>query len=224
MSTALREGRENWYRNESWSVATEIAFLAKLRRTRGQGPQCLKIQIATLADTHPGDALRLAALYFDDWSEPMWDGEVWISMARAYTALNQLEEAAAHYQKAIEWQHGQPNYLIGAESQFAWFAAEHRLTRYYDEARAGLDATTAALPSFPLERFRIHASMAVFAAHAGNPVNARRYAKAALKDAAAAQKDAAQDRSGFASHPALGLVHYVPPHIIAQMNALVRSS
>ena len=53
----------DWFRNTTWNASVEQAFDDKLRRARRQ-EQYLRVQVCTLARSHPDVALKLLDRYF----------------------------------------------------------------------------------------------------------------------------------------------------------------
>lgn len=216
-SQVLKQGRENWYRNEIWSFKIECAFLDKLRRTRGQGSQCLAIQIGFLADTHPQDSLRLATLYFDEWSDPFHDGQVHRSKAQAFIAMKQFDEAAESLAEALDWQQQNPNHIVGAELAFGMLVAEHDLSAWRDQAQDAVLRLDPATLLFPLERFRRHAVLAMIAEAKGDKETMEHHAQGALREAAC-------EKSPFTAHPDLGLVSADAAPLVSRLRLMSRSA
>ncbi|MEL7262404.1 MAG: hypothetical protein AAGK69_13560 [Pseudomonadota bacterium] len=212
---ALKAGPENWYRNDTWSVRTELAFLTKLNRTRGQGPQCLAIQISHLADGSPEVALRLTTLYFEEWSDPMHDGSVHMAAARAHVALGAMAEASTSYAKAVAWQALHPEYQIGAELAYAMHVAEHAQRDAFAAAQAALDRVDRDTLVFPLERFRLHCAHALISDALGDRAATQSHARCALAEAT-------PDARGLHGHPDLGRVPWEAAPLLVRLKRLAQ--
>lgn len=195
--SVLRAGNENWYRNETWGSEIEAAFFAKLGRARSQRDQYLAIQIGYLARPCPEDCLRLTETYFETRMDHYHDGQVWASKVQAIGELGGQDAVVEGYRDAIAWQDANPNFDTRVRYEFPYFVARNKMTSEYD---AVADVLARALdPVFPDDRYKFHAAWAIISNWRGDAESAHVHAEQALQALEATD-------SGFAFHPALGLV------------------
>ena len=196
-------GREDWYRNEEWNSEIENRFLERIDRSRGQRDQQLKIQIQTLAERSPSDALRLVETYNDTRTDDVWDLEVIAASAKAFEKLGKSKKALDAYRNILQHDESQPffpTYVLldapfliarkGEISEFP-FAFDLLLRAENSLSKQGLN--------FAVQRFLYHACHALIRRRSGQKEQAKEHAVAALREAGVRD-------SGLRYHRKVGLV------------------
>lgn len=200
----------DWYQNATWNETIEQAFEKKLRRTGNKG-QYLRIQAATLAQSHPRIALKLLDRYFDlpvgfDHAQALVD------RATALLALGSTDEAIASYEAALAREAAFPNVQTHACFELPYLIATRRIRERYHQALRLLQ-THEARPTMPVDHFRWHAARALIGAAMGEMAIATLSARKALEAARI-------EHSGFRHHPSKGLVTAQYANIITRLEAL----
>ena len=210
-------GREDWYRNEEWSAATEATFRDKLSRSRSSRAQYLRIQADYLADNHPQAALALIEEYFetgDQFDVPM----ALCARAQAYRSLGKIDEAVAAYKRALNWEETHPRYTTPARTYYPKLVAERRISREYDYALYILaDRFQPTDHQFPMDRYNWNGSNALIASEQGRLVEAKEFAERALRAAA-------QTESPFRFHRKIGIVQNSSDDFGRRIKRLARPS
>lgn len=196
-------GREDWYRNEEWNSEIEKRFLQRLDRSRGQRDQQLKIQIQTLAERFPSDALRLVDTYNETRTDDVWDLEVIAASAKAFEKLGKSQKALDAYRNILKHNESQPffpayvlldaPFLIARKGKISEFPFAFDLLR-----RAEQNISKQCL-GFSVQRFLYHACHALIRQRSGQKEQAKEHAIAALGEAGVRD-------SGLRYHRKVGLI------------------
>jgi tetratricopeptide (TPR) repeat protein len=186
----------DWFRNTTWTEATERAFEDKLRRARRK-EQYLRIQASTLARSCPDVAIKLLDRYFQ-LPDAFEHAQAHVDRATALLALGRIDEAIASYEAALRRETSFPNLQTQAWLDLPYIIATLGIRQHYMRALELLSGGKARL-MFPLDHFRWHAARALIAADEQAATLARTHAERALE--AAAHK-----HSGFRYHASAGLV------------------
>ncbi len=207
----LPSGRDDWYRNETWSQDIEDAFLYKLGRSRSSKDQHLSIQISYLDSQFPKEALRLAELFHEICGDVVGFSlqRVLLAEATAHMALMQRESALqkmyAHHNASLQ---GSP----ADQMALPYFVAVQGFTAEFEAAVRLLDEIKFDGFFLVKEQFRWRSANAVIRFKLGQCDLAREYASKALLVLDA-------EHSGIERHPTVGLVDTVAE---APMIKLVR--
>ncbi len=189
--------RDDWYRSTAWDSKIEAAFEAKLKRARSK-EQYLRIQALYLTRSHPEVALKLLARYFELGNDFTDCSAAHESRAEAYLALGRTDEAIASYEAALKREAEFPNAKTNVSVKYPFLVATRGLRQYFTRALQILEANHDDV-AFPVNRFRMHAARALIHAGLGSAQDARNSARMALEAAA-------EQKSEFRYHQALGLV------------------
>lgn len=129
---------EHWYRNTRWDTDIEASFNAKLSRSRGQKAQYLRIQGATLKDTHPIVAVELLnrCVAMD---EEFHVAHAHLNIAEAYIALGDIESALKALEAAMDQEARFPMFRTSAPFDYCMLVAHYYRTERYDRALVILD-------------------------------------------------------------------------------------
>lgn len=123
-------GRDDWFRNERWSLEIERQFEEKIKRARTQRPQYLCIQACCLAKTAPRVALCLLERYFA--TEDKFDGPRALeAQAKAFEALNLFDEAVESYKNALTWEQNHRSMMSSAYLALPFLIATRKLPKHY---------------------------------------------------------------------------------------------
>ncbi|NVN89601.1 MAG: hypothetical protein HXX11_03265 [Desulfuromonadales bacterium] len=194
-------GREDWYRNTTWSDATEKDFFERLGRSRQNASkvQYLRIQALYLQDTHPDAANRLLdtmlALPFEQSqiaSAYLQKAEVAIRLGRPH------EDIVSFFRKSILQQRVFPQVRTIVHRRFGRYAVENAHKELYDEI-LGILSEYADGEMLPIELYETNGVRAIICEEKGLIKEARQYAAVALQQAA-------KTESGFRYHKAFGIV------------------
>ncbi len=186
----------DWFRNETWNEAIASDFEAKLKRARRKD-EYLYLQAFTLAESHPHISLELLSQYFA-LGNGARDSQAYVTRALAHLSLGELSAAIHAYEAALEQEGHSPQILTQANLDFPYLIATRGLSDLFDRALEVLAIASTRL-TFPVERFKYHASHAIILAARGHLTAARAEARTALDSATL-------DKSGFQYHPDIGLV------------------
>jgi len=201
-------GREDWYRQTTWTAADEEAFRSRLRRCRSQGTraQCLRIQALYLEQAGLVDpAMQLLGEYLETCREGSELSMVYGQLAACHERLGNVREAVICLRSALAAEEARPNMRTHAWLEFGRIAVEHGFVDLFDDflrlveergrRAGGLRGETV----FPVQRYLLNAYLAIIYTSRGEPSRGREHAKQALVAAA-------ETKSGFSRHPELGLV------------------
>jgi tetratricopeptide (TPR) repeat protein len=119
-----------WYRNKTWSDATEAQFEAKLARARDKS-QYLKIQGYELLSSDPKTAARLLdrSAEFDDH----WRADALLYLGQARLRLGDADGAVEALDAAVEQEQRVPWARTGARSDRALIISFYSMTERYDD-------------------------------------------------------------------------------------------
>jgi Tfp pilus assembly protein PilF len=210
--------RDDWYRNESWDADIEAVFRIRLARSRGQGPQYLKIQAGYLAASRPEAALGLIEEYFAT-GDQFAIVEAHCVRAQAYEARGELDEAVGAYKSALAWETAQSKVKTQAWLRCSRLIVDHRLSREYDWAWELLTdaAEDQVLLMFPADRYEWNGCCALLLAEMRHTEDAREFAERALRAAA-------ETESRFRYHRKVGLVRDTSDEFGRRLKRLARPS
>jgi tetratricopeptide (TPR) repeat protein len=189
--------RDHWYRNASWNDEIAAHFEEKLRRSRNNKNQYLRIQALTLIPKYPQVALGLLDRYFS-LDESHDRALAYQARAEAYLSLGRIDDAIVAYEATLRHEAAKPNVGTWVSVEYPYLVAVRGLAPYFQRALEILSSRSSELV-FPVIRFKFHAARALILAAQGDATRAQPEAKLAL-DAAA------EKRSEFERHPTLGLV------------------
>lgn len=192
-------GREYWYRNTEWSAEIEMAFRAKISRSRGMRPQYLRIQAGQLAGKYPEVSLGLIDDYFDTGDE--FDvPNAYCVRAEAYLALGRQSVAVSAYKQALAWEVSHPGNISTARIDLPKIVAGNRLFNEYDYVLDILKSRFTELDhQFPSTRYLWNGCCAQIMFDLGQRAEAREFADRALRAAAVTE-------SPFRYHRNVGVV------------------
>lgn len=175
-------GREDWYRNTSWSEDTKRSFFERLNRSRSvdSRSQYLRIQAGYLAEGVPQAAEELLSLLIEKYPNPT-------QLASAYEQLAELALARKDEAKAIEWfrkvmrqQEAVPNILTTAHHRFAVLVVMEKKTHLYGEVHELL-LKYGRSDHFPIDSFLSNGCLGIIKWHMGEEVLAQNYCRKALE-------------------------------------------
>lgn len=189
-------GREDWFRNATWSQEIEATFRAKLVRSRDKR-QHLRVQAHTLAERDPRVALRLLDEYFA--LEPGIDeAQAHMDAAAAYKALGNIDAAIIAMEAALSRETAKPGVITQAWLELPVLIVLQNKAELYGRALDLLELPGRSL-TFPVDHFRKHGVLALVASGIGRRADATAEAETAL-----AWADVRA--SAFGRYPNLGLV------------------
>jgi tetratricopeptide (TPR) repeat protein len=189
-------GRDDWWRNTSWSEDIEAAFFNKFARARNKSFY-LRNQARFLASNHPEVALRLLDQYFALGADSS-EAEAHFYRARAHVALRSMDAAVIAFEAVLAREEAVPNFRTWAFHELPVLIATERMSAHYDRAIEVLMKHRNWL-TFPVQHYQWHGALALILHEQGQTLEAANEAKQALE--AAKMTD-----SGFQYHPNLGLV------------------
>jgi tetratricopeptide (TPR) repeat protein len=205
---------DDWFRSTDWDETISRRFEEKLARTRRKEVY-LRIQAATLAETHPTVALELLDRYFelpDDFDHAL----AYVNRATAMKTLGRIDEAIKSYEAALTREAVFPNVLTQVYLDLPILIATENLEMRYDQALKLLDEHEHRL-TFPIDNFLWHSAYALIMAGRDAHEDAVNHANSALE--AASRKE-----SGFRYHPSVGLVTDKYDELVQKLTELVFSS
>lgn len=187
---------DDWYRSKTWTPAVEALFEEKLRRAKTKD-QYLRIQAASLVESHPEVALDLVRRFFE-LSAPFTPAMALEVKAMALAKLGKLDEAVLAFQEVLEAEESLPNVRTNAFAEMAQLVVTHRLAQYHDRVLEILQ-TRKDMLNLPVLAFTYHACRSVILQSQGA-------IDEATEERALALEFAARRSSGLPYHSDLGLV------------------
>ena len=183
-------GKEDWYRKTTWSDADQLAFFARLHRSRSRfhKAQYLSIQAMYLKQQNePTLANAAVALLqhivqeYSDQAEMMQTA--WFELYRYYGAQGDVESALDALTKAVEALQQSPNYITEAYLAFALMVIKHNRTHLFEKAESLLDEFGSNSHSY-----EVNGARAIISAHRGDMASAKMFALRAMDAANHKQK------------------------------------
>ncbi|HEY3319224.1 MAG TPA: hypothetical protein VGP72_01965 [Planctomycetota bacterium] len=206
-------GRHDWYRNTDWNADIEMAFRAKLVRSRDKG-QYIRIHASVLTQKRPRIALRLLEEYFS-LGEHFDLAQAFVDQGNAYRALGEKERAFESYRRAIAREKSHPKLQTQAYLELSLMIATEKMACHYDFALELLKQH-ATRGKFPVDHFRWYAARALIFSDRGQIERARQAALSALSFAE-------QDHSDVRYHPSIGIVGEDYESVRSNMNAIIQA-
>jgi len=171
---------EDWYRNTTWNDTIAAEFDGRIRRTRSQKAQYLKIQGITLASSFPQVAVELlercAEIQDENETAPALASiaGIWLKLGDVDRAIDALNRATAQEEKV-------PEVGTNAPRDFCFLVAFYERVQLYERAWGILQS----LPEveFGAAGYARNGALAVILAHRGDAAAAGTYAENALRAA-----------------------------------------
>lgn len=175
----------DWYRHERWDQEIALQFEARLARSRSSRGEYLRIQAYSLAATREagsaGPAIELAKRYLILEPDGYAAAQMYATMALAHETQGDRAAAVAAYRDATRLEQEKSGVRGYYYLDFAWFAASHGLSDFYEEVLSAMAASRKEQDlMFPINEYRYFASLAFIAADAGDSSAAARMAGNAL--------------------------------------------
>ena len=192
-----------WYRSKTWNEEIEEAFNEKLRRSRSQMAQYLRIQGSMLEDEHPEAAIRLLKRCIDEGDE-FHIPHALIGAAHAQLIQGDVDAALDTLEALIRREEQQPRIRTTASIDYPFLVALYGRTERYQTAIEQLERHGQNF--FESMIFEAEAARAMIFEDRGEHAIARAAARRALK--------AASVEVGWVpDNPEVGLVPSVPSPI-----------
>ncbi|MEI8213460.1 MAG: hypothetical protein WCI02_15035 [Planctomycetota bacterium] len=190
----------DWYRRTTWTEVDQSEFAAKLKRARDK-PQYLRIQALHLSEaglySAAIDLLHQIVKEFPDASQIT---QSHLQLAHAYAKTDKPDLALQQFKLTLELQRKYPNWQTSVWLDYPVYVIENKIASEYVNARSVLlELNLSRSLSFPIERYRYFACLALLDENDGKLDSARQNASHAM--AACDEK-----HSGFRYHPTVGLV------------------
>lgn len=167
-------GRDDWFRNTTWTPEIATAFFQRLARSRGpdRKAQYLRIQALHLAETKERRLIEVALCLLDrlltEYPTRSQLQSSHLQRAQCLVELGRDDDAIVAFRASLAAQRDFPNVHTDAWLDFAWFAVERERLDLYAKVSAVLDEfARAAATTFPIQRYKLHAARAVMLAAAG---------------------------------------------------------
>lgn len=194
-------GRDDWYRGPDWDADTRRTFEEKIKRSRTQRSQYLRIKGLGLTTSDDGRVReagrqllrRVLVEHPDDLLMAAWAQR---DLADSLVRDGRLDEAAEHYEAVIARGEAGDTGISKLGLVEAIVAGEW--SERYAEAGELLVASGESHNPFPAGRFRWNLAAARLAELSGEPEDARELAKLALRCLE-------EESSPFPRHKGLGL-------------------
>jgi tetratricopeptide (TPR) repeat protein len=103
-------GREDWYRNETWNEEISAAFFEKLKKSRSQKTQNLKIQAYYLLDKHPEISIELIDYARKNCPDEFYEQEFCLYESQVYDKLGKYDLALEKALESIKWRNKHPGH------------------------------------------------------------------------------------------------------------------
>jgi tetratricopeptide (TPR) repeat protein len=190
-----------WFRRATWTDADREVFSARLKRSRGNKAQYLRIQAFHLAEAgHHEGAIELLDRLFAEFPDSIALAQAHAQKADSLASLGQIEGAIQEYRAALQAERDFPNVRTNAWLDFGLLVVAKELTYLYDEVSRVLREFRAEIGlKFPGIEYQYSVIRALLADARGDIAMARQFAQRALAEAA-------KGHSGLRFHPKVGLV------------------
>jgi hypothetical protein len=211
-------GKQDWYRNLTWTPEIRAQFFARLKRSRNvfHKAQYIRIQAYTLQhDASPPlyeTALELLDYLFKEYPDPSQLALAYLQKAQCLEAIGCIADSTQAYLSSLLAEETYPGAKPIAPIDFAMFVLRHKLRQYYAIALSNLECINLHT-LFPIQEYEANAAHALILVENGKGNEARQYA---IKALGAAKKT----NSGFYNHPALGLVKQVDSQLHSQLEKI----
>lgn len=211
---------EDWYRLTTWTEEDQLAFFARLKRSRDpfHKAQYTTTQALYLHGIGTKEssrwALELLDLVEKEWPEPSALASMHQQRAECYLTLEDLPKAIDCFRAALAQEKIFPGVQTVARFTFPYLIARRELVEHYDEALDTLELINDL--AFPINTYLFNAAVALIIADRGNPEIARDRAIAALEACGL-------DHSGYPRHPKFGLVDKVDEDVVARLTNIANS-
>jgi hypothetical protein len=207
---------DDWYRKETWSVADAAEFDRRLKRSRGQRTQYLKLQAWHLAQSRKtslaAPAIALANRYLEEDPGGFFEVEAHLIIAEANTTLRDTSGALRAYRAAVKAEARKRGIRCCAYRSYAWFAATNGLADEFDDVLKSMESMEVSDLVFPISQFKYFASLALISKELHDDENARRMARNAL--------EAEAKGAPFARHKDVGVVKGIDPSVQKRVRRL----
>lgn len=207
-------GRDDWYRNDDWNPDIEAAFFGRLKKSRSERAQYLKIQAQYLTTTHPEVALSLIQRYFET-GDDFLIAPAHVIEAEACKTLGLIDEAIESYRLALKQEEVFPYVQTSANVDLALLIAKQGRKKLYTLAAGLLQRSEPGVPFHRLE-FESQAALALMARDEGNH-------EAAAEHASIALEHAKSTNSGLRYHPTVGLVGDAETELRKELESMANS-
>jgi tetratricopeptide (TPR) repeat protein len=178
------KGRD-WFRKETWSADDAADFEQRLKRSRGQRTQYLKLQASHLAGTRKPSlavpAIELAKRYLQEEPGGLFEGEAHLIIAEASAILGDTEGALRAYRAAIDVESRRRSMRHYAYLHYAWYAATNSLSDEFENVLKAMEQMEKADLMFPINQYKYFGALALISEAYGDLENARRMARNALE-------------------------------------------
>lgn len=211
-----------WYRQTEWTREIEDEFERRLSRSRGQGPEYLRIQAITLADQHKPDlalaAINLAKRHLGLSEKGISSAQMWAIIAQANVILGRHDDAVNAFRHSILREFERPNVRGYHYVDFAWYVATNSVVELYPEVLAAIGTNMQKQDLvFPATQFRYFGALALIADDSGEQSDSQRMAQKAI--------DAADvNRGPFWRYPFLGLFSQRKDSVHSRLERLAKVS
>lgn len=197
-------GREDWYRNTTWTKNVRKAFFTRLKRSRKSynKAQYLRIQAVYLSESgqkkHIRSALQLLDLMVEKCPEPSQLAAAYLQQAQCYEQLGKYQAAIDSYRHSIdaEREHGA---TVWAALHFGWFTVKRKLLKHYDEVLSLLSKPSEVFLLLPVNQFKYASIFSIILDHKAEVQPAKRFARMAFEAMG-------KDESQFRYYRKIGLV------------------
>ncbi len=112
--------KEDWYRNETWDINIENSFFEKLKKSRTQKSQYLKIQAFYLLNIEPDVSLRLISYARENCPDEFWEQEFYLFESKILYKKKLLDDALEKAYKSLEWRIKKP----GTQTEIIYWLCE----------------------------------------------------------------------------------------------------
>lgn len=190
----------DWYRRTTWTEVDQNEFATKLKRARDK-PQYLRIQALHLSEAGLySAAISLLHQIVKEFPDASQITQVYLQLAHAYAKTDKPDLALQQFKLTLESQRKHPSWQTSVWLDYPTYVIENKMFTEYGNARSILsEFYSSSSLSFPIERYRYFACLALLDENDGKLDSARQNASHAM--AACDEK-----HSGFRYHPTVGLV------------------
>lgn len=207
----------DWYRNQRWTPEVERAFFDRLARGRSADSkaQHLRIQALYLQENGTKRDIRVAVLLLrmtlDTYPDCFDAEQTWLQLAECFDLLDMPEQAVEAYAAAFRVAKEDRLLITDGPLSFGEFCVRRSETTLFRAALRKLRRYEAS--SFPVNRFKKNALMALMLHELGENDKARSCKLRAMNAAGA-------KHSGFWKHPNLGLVGRKQKWLISKLERI----
>lgn len=152
---------------KKWNDEVEGDFFVKLKRSRSQKTQHLKIQAGYLVENYPEVTLRLIKYARENCPNEFWEQEFYLYESKAHYCLAEYEKAISCAYLSVEWRIKKPNHKTEIPYWLSELVLRTESAKDYKKSLEILSQLHYPTP-FPITGFYFHGYTSLLSYRLGN--------------------------------------------------------